>query len=143
MSLSVMGTGTHTITMAPWSLVDPFLGKQLPNSQFVLQGFLLKATLQLKDLPLLGLDLFRIGLGIYPKAPQLEPFLGKLPAKFGRILGELLLLGLELFFLFRREIRIWVGPWANAQPPTRTIASTIPMAVSVFFVFLMVFTSSC
>jgi hypothetical protein len=64
-----MGTGAHTITMATWSLADPFLGKQLPNSQFVLQGFLLKTTLQLKNLPLLGLDLFRIGLGIYPQAP--------------------------------------------------------------------------
>ena len=66
MSTPAMGTVAHT--MAPWSLADSFLGKQLPNGQFVLQGLILNSTLKIKDLSLLGLDLFTIGFWIYPKA---------------------------------------------------------------------------
>jgi hypothetical protein len=82
------------------------------------QSPVLKATLKLKDLPLLGPDLFWIGLGIDPEAPQLEPLLIELPPKLSGILVELLLLGLESLPLFRREIRIWVSIATSGVPMT-------------------------
>ena len=64
-----MATVAHSVTVAAWVLAQVLLWNQIPNGQPMFQGPVLKLTLKLEDLPLLGPDLFWIGLGIDPEAP--------------------------------------------------------------------------
>jgi hypothetical protein len=88
----------------PGALVKVILRQKVSDRQLMFETFFLELALEIQDLSLFGSNRLPIGLWIDPERLQLEPFLMEFPAKWRRLLIELLLLRRDLLLLLGRQI---------------------------------------